>query len=140
MMTRERKQELFNIAWRGLKSQGFQQSVLRNEDGTPKMYTSWTGEETAICAYRDPQGRKCAVGWMIPDEKYSPDLENRLASYETVRVAAGLVASNDWDEEPQFARQLQHVHDSKSSNTPEKMEARLRLFAATRDLDIPQDA
>lgn len=27
------------------------------------------------CAYRGAEGRKCAIGCLIPDDKYTPDLE-----------------------------------------------------------------
>ncbi len=137
MVTKKRKQELFNIAWNGIKSQGFQQSVLRNEDGSPKVIPG--GDGAASCAYRDPQGRKCAVGWMIPDENYHPGLENKLASSPEVCKAADLVGG-EWDEEPNFARHLQTVHDSSASRTPEGMERNLREFALNHGLDIPQDA
>lgn len=43
----------------------------------------------AMCAYRGNYGRKCAAGWLIPDEKYTPDLEgSSVASSvdETVRL------------------------------------------------------
>lgn len=137
MVFKERKQELFNIAWNGIKSQGFQQSVLRNEDGSPKR--THGGDGVVSCAYRDPQGRKCAVGWMIPDEYYHPALENKLASSPEVCKAAGLVGG-EWNGEPNFARQLQAVHDSVESSTPEGMEKNLREFALQHGLDIPQDA
>jgi hypothetical protein len=51
-------QEVFDTAVAGLASQGFA--------------ISWAG---AQCAYRGPHGRKCPIGWCIPDEIYSPDLE-----------------------------------------------------------------
>lgn len=28
-----------------------------------------------VCLFRDSNGRKCAVGWVIPDDLYSPELE-----------------------------------------------------------------
>ena len=30
----------------------------------------------ATCCYRAPDGKKCAVGCLIPDELYTPDFEN----------------------------------------------------------------
>ncbi len=32
------------------------------------------------CAYRSPDGKKCAVGILIKDEFYGPDLEGALVS------------------------------------------------------------
>lgn len=51
-------QEAFDTIVKGLASQGFQRSMVG-----------------AGCRFRDRQGRKCAVGWVIPDEKYYPGLE-----------------------------------------------------------------
>ncbi len=28
-----------------------------------------------FCAYRGPNGLKCAAGWLIPDEEYTPEME-----------------------------------------------------------------
>ena len=52
------KQEAFNAAWLGLKSQGFERSA----DG-------------GLCMYRGPNGLKCALGWCIPDYMYAPEME-----------------------------------------------------------------
>lgn len=32
------------------------------------------------CLYRDLQGRKCALGCLIPDENYLPDMESKTLS------------------------------------------------------------
>ncbi len=32
--------------------------------------------ELRCCRYRDPSGNKCAVGVIIPDEKYEKEMEN----------------------------------------------------------------
>ena len=37
-------------------------------------------EITRTCLYRHPDGLKCAVGALIPDELYKPDFETRTAS------------------------------------------------------------
>lgn len=34
---------------------------------------------TEECLYRGPNGVKCAVGMFIPDDRYSPDMENKSA-------------------------------------------------------------
>ena len=31
---------------------------------------------TGLCAYRGKFGIKCAIGWLIPDEKYNMEMEN----------------------------------------------------------------
>lgn len=38
-------------------------------------------EETQGCMYRTPDGLKCAIGCLLPDELYDPAMENRTASF-----------------------------------------------------------
>jgi hypothetical protein len=52
------KQKLFNKAYLGLKSQGFQLSS--DKDG---------------CMYRSESGNRCSIGWCISDKKYSRSFE-----------------------------------------------------------------
>ena len=60
-------EEAFEKIWNGLKSQGFEKSV-DNEISTRCMYRSQT-----------PDGKplKCAAGWLIPDEDYDPQFEDK---------------------------------------------------------------
>lgn len=58
-MTLLTKQEIFNIVWKGLSSQKWEQSRTA----------------THRCAYRGEAGHKCAIGWLIPDEDYVPSME-----------------------------------------------------------------
>lgn len=58
-------QEIFDRVAEGLLGQG-----------GPSMSDRF--DET--CAYRGVDGRKCAIGHLIPDEKYFPDLEGKCVS------------------------------------------------------------
>ena len=42
------------------------------------------------CDYRSPNGRRCAAGLLIPDEKYDPVMENKPAYSEVVLAAIEL--------------------------------------------------
>lgn len=55
-------QEAFEQALEGIESQGFVRS------GKQENRHFW-------CKYRGEHGTKCAIGWLIPDEYYSPDFE-----------------------------------------------------------------
>jgi hypothetical protein len=76
------------------------------------------------CLYRkslgDGTALMCAVGCLIPDESYSPDLEGKQADDE--RVLAALPFSADAD----FLRSLQDIHDY---DDPQFWPGRLRRFA-----------
>lgn len=54
------KQEAFNIMVRGLAAQGWAQSK---------------DPVSGYCKYRGPNGVKCAVGHLISDEEYKPEME-----------------------------------------------------------------
>jgi hypothetical protein len=41
----------------------------------PSVY--WNDPVENICQYRGKDGVKCAIGWLIPDEYYHPDMEGR---------------------------------------------------------------
>lgn len=116
MLTR---QEMFDKAWIGLKSQGFEQSL--DEDGD-------------TCVYRGEAGRKCAIGWCIPDDKYHVGLEKQSPfNSGELRRAAGIA-----DADARFASELQGVHDN--SRSPAEMLLQIRAFAAEHNLTIPGEA
>lgn len=47
------------------------------------------------CAYRGSGGMKCAVGVLIPDEKYSPSMEGYSVHRAATADAAGVTRVND---------------------------------------------
>lgn len=62
--------------------------------------------ETGSCAYRGSDGRKCAIGVLIPDGSYKQELEGLSASQSAVLKAAGLRHS-----QADLAGSLQFLHD-----------------------------
>jgi hypothetical protein len=121
IMDERRRQEIFDTAYKGLAAQGF----VRSQDSGGN------------CMYRGGGGRKCAIGHLIPDEKYRHELEDLTPSSESVRTAAGLIKADE-----QFAYNLQVAHDSDyggdASDTPADMKDRLAEFAEQYGLTIPQ--
>jgi len=73
--------------------------------------TRSVSEDGNYCNYRGPQGRMCAIGPMIPDEKYSPDMEGWEVGNGVVWNAMGLDSDDRGDLET-LARKLQHIHDA----------------------------
>ncbi len=83
------KQETFDTVVRGILSQG-----------GPAV-------DGNVCRYRTG-GRKCAAGWLIPDDEYTTELEGPIAYvagslYEIICVRHG----HDFD----LVRALQRAHD-----------------------------
>jgi len=82
--------------------------------------------EEGRCLYRGPEGRKCAVGCLIPDKNYSPYMEGRniiaiacegTLSYETQKLFV---------EHGNLLFGLQQVHD----HSPiEEWESKFQLIA-----------
>lgn len=72
--------------------------------------------EGKACAYRAGDGKMCAVGCLITEEAYTPEIEN--VAVATIMVKAGLIrdALRQSGIEPtthmlNFLSELQHVHD-----------------------------
>jgi hypothetical protein len=118
------RQEMFDAAYRGLASQNWQQS--RDE-----------GEFT-MCLYRGPEGRKCAAGWLIPDNLYDPKMEGHRADSERIREAIGTTSPEDTTspEYTEFLLCLQDIHDL--NNGIPDMKVRLDQFAERAGFTIPQ--
>lgn len=64
---------------------------------------------THRCMYRGPDGLKCAVGALIPDEKYSAVFETKGTLWSPIRSVL-LELGHD----PTLCNSLQLVHDSVS--------------------------
>lgn len=63
------------------------------------------------CSYRTPDGLKCAVGALIPDENYDPEIEGLTANREEV-VASLPFEIDRAAGDDKFLRQLQlDLHD-----------------------------
>lgn len=66
------------------------------------------------CLYRAPSGLKCAIGGLIVDEHYSPDLEHKYPHEAEVAeaIAKSLKVERAFTmQELNFLRNLQKVHD-----------------------------
>ncbi len=105
------RQEMFNKAVRGLRSQGFRRCT----------------DDLGRCLYSDNNGRHCAWGWV--DE----------ASWDavgTVRMLPAGIAATLNDDDLDWAVRLQSCHDKHDS--PAGMEEVLRKFADDFNLTWPE--
>lgn len=86
---------------------------------------------TDSCLYRGPNGMSCAIGCLIPDDKYDPQFENigiqilRTTSVlkpnekKFSEVILGLIGDMDYDD-IELLKQLQNAHDDAATNTHPK--------------------
>jgi hypothetical protein len=68
-------------------------------------------ENPNICLYRGPDGTKCAIGCLISDEDYTPNMEPK--SVEEL-INSGMLSSelsSFMGENINFFRELQRIHD-----------------------------
>ncbi len=100
---------------------------------------------SAICRYKTKKGLKCAIGCLIPDELYDPDIEGRTVnmiissgepSEKTLKlksilyqVLGGTLLLEDY----LFLIELQQIHDFIQ---PSKWKSRLIEFAESHSLQI----
>lgn len=109
-------QSIFDKVYLGLKSQGFERSMRKNEYGD------------RICAYRGEDGLKCAAGHLMPNTTFRKSMEgNDVSSISFFRKLGFLT----------MVANLQRIHDE--SFLPEEMEANLLHFAKGNGLTIPSE-
>jgi hypothetical protein len=124
-------QELFNTAYTGLRSQGFQKSIKMTTGVLPSFEQSPNSDSyhTELCALRGLNGLKCAIGYIIPDELYQADLEVIGLEFVLKRINVDPVITR-------ALRFLQCAHDD--STSPEDMKRRLADYAAEFKLAVPE--
>ena len=120
------RQKVFDTAFIGAKEQGFGHSLGPANDGT--------------CAYRGKNGRKCLIGHLIPDDRYTMNLESDgpidLAVKGIFGTGYGEVSAEpkEKEEDAGFLRALQMVHDYSTFD----MKKDLKEFAEKWNLTIPE--
>ena len=75
---RSRRTAILKQVAEGLKLQGRQSKV---------PFYDFNPDGLGVCRYRGPEGRKCAVGQLIPDGAYSPEIEGAALSCIQAYVA-----------------------------------------------------
>ena len=113
-MTYRTRQEIFDEVVAHLRKQGCRS--MRSYDGTG----------TLKCAYRGAEGTRCAIGCLIPDDRYDESLEGDNAEDPTVREAAGISSGDTL-----LAIRLQNIHDGAD---PESWESSFSKVAADFEL------
>lgn len=81
--------------------------------GKPATKTQESG--SVSCVYRGDEGTMCAIGCLIPDEKYSPQLEGRSIGRFTNDELSIIGFDPSDDEMFSLLRDCQRVHDYSKS-------------------------
>lgn len=86
-------------------------------------------EENGRCLYRGPNGRKCGVGHLIPDERYNPDIELAWAnSAKVLRAIDPALGSIELSpvlalDDGQFLNMLQRMLHDRHASKPLTVES-----------------
>lgn len=117
------KQELFDKAVGGVIKQG-----------APSIRLS--GQPGPICCYRNGEGLKCAIGQIIPDDKYETRFDTEGLATSEVLNAIGIKS----DDDQEFLIDLQECHDnawvisSQNSDKKARNESFLRNFKSSAQM------
>ena len=82
------------------------------EQGGPAAHQTPQGQ--VVCQYRADDDRKCAAGWLIPDNLYHRNMEGCDATAFAVCEALKSIGYNDRDLE--LIRLMQCAHDTAARN------------------------
>jgi len=113
------RQEWFDTSVRGLRAQG-----------GPSVC-----EVSGFCVYRGPEGRKCAIGFLIPDEKYDILME-QCSPVNSDRVA-GALGIDRTSSDARFLAEMQGcIHDGLKKDWS-GFEQAVIDFAKAEVLEVP---
>ncbi len=90
------EQEAFDKVWAHFVTNGQPVSYEAEGSGLRRRYL--------YPKYRDPEGHRCAIGALIPDDQYTEEMEEQHPSYVLDQSQAHL-------EDPMFVSALQAAHD-----------------------------
>lgn len=119
-------QDVFNLGYIGVIRQGKQSA---GADG--------------YCLYRGPDGIKCAIGHCIPDELYTPNLENIIPVSSTFWNICGGLFELDSIDFGRALRDFQWCHDGyeergHTQTFLEYFQEQCKVFAHKHGLTIPE--
>ena len=72
---------------------------------------SMVNESSTGCLYRGPNGKKCAIGCLIIDGRYSKNIEGKGVSNPIVKNALYAWAKPKTENDENFLSELQSIHD-----------------------------
>jgi hypothetical protein len=100
---------------------------------------AWDTRSPGVCHYRlnlgDGRLLKCAVGMLIPDDRYQPVIEQKIAGH-----AITICGLHELDQHMATLARLQCMHDehAKAARPFSEYLNALRDFARTQGLTVPE--
>jgi len=86
-------------------------------------------DRSGVCRYRGRDGLKCAVGGLLTDEEYYPEMEGHTVGYIEYILPQRLVAHLE------LIRSCQHIHDD---HPVDSWPSELRALAERLRLEVPE--
>lgn len=84
------------------------------------------------CVYRGQDNTKCAVGFLIPDDKYEPSMDEDATLWEVAKAAIPDYEESDYG----FISHFRNIHDSDDPVSTWK--TKLTTMAVDNKLTIPE--
>jgi len=84
------------------------------EQGGPSYFRVFINS----CRYRGPNGRKCAIGHLIPDELYNEKIEDKRAFMLPANIKNYIILKYDLEDED-IIDYVQKIHDDLTNNNNE---------------------
>lgn len=101
-------------------------------EGKPPAMHDWE------CRYRMSDGRRCAIGVLIPDERYEEGFEGESPLSSRLRPLLGELLPGV---PPSVLESLQMCHDGADENNfTTSVRKKLATFAMNHDLTVPEPA
>lgn len=69
-------------------------------------------DESGICSYRAPDGKKCAVGCLLPDEMYRTSMDNNNEGVSVTGLVETFEVPAYFHENLELLQRLQSAHDT----------------------------
>lgn len=89
-----------------------------------------------LCKLRDDQGRSCAIGCLIPDNKYTPEMEEQW--HNPIAILSSFIDINE--ENLELLHQLRDLHDHTEPKIwRHKLEQLAKRFNLSTENLIPED-
>lgn len=116
-------QEMFNVVVEHLRKQN-----AKSEREADHKYCV-----SSICCYRSPDGKKCAIGCLIPDEEHDPKMDENAGSDidQLIKSWLSVPLREKFERHVALLSELQYEHDT---YRVEEWEARLAMVASRFEL------